>query len=100
MASWLPHGRFQGKEQKLNPAPKLFNSEIYTIGMPAACSETPGATIENAFLILKVLWHQQPWRIFVKLRIEVNTEGVPDTASEPIFHQLMGQAQKGNSIPS
>jgi hypothetical protein len=58
--------------------------------MSVACNEPAGAVIENGFLILSVEWLDKQWRIFVRLRVIINEEGVPETATELITTQRVG----------
>ena len=54
------------------------------------CDEPAGAVIENGFLILLVEWLDKQWRIFVRLRVIINQEGEPETATELITTQQVG----------
>jgi hypothetical protein len=46
--------------------------------------------VENAFLILRVLWREQPWRIFARLRVVFDQHSVPENTIEVITTQPVG----------
>jgi hypothetical protein len=46
--------------------------------------------VENAFLILRVLWRDRPWRIFARLRVVVDQHGVPENRTEVVTTQPVG----------
>ena len=58
--------------------------------MTVSCAEPAGAVIENGFLILLVEWLKDRWRIFVRLRVTINQQGVPETATQLITTQRVG----------
>jgi hypothetical protein len=55
-----------------------------------ACGEPAGTVVENAFLILRVLWGDRPWRIFARLRVVFDQHGVPENSTEVITTQPVG----------
>jgi hypothetical protein len=86
----LPHGQFKAAEQRLDPPLELepgiaaeFNTLVY-------CNEPTGLVTENAFIIFAARWREQKWRIFVRLRIVVNAEGQPRSATELVTTQKVG----------
>jgi hypothetical protein len=90
LSAWCPHGRFNSEERTYDPPLQARTGETATIEMPVRCEEPAGTVVENAFLILTTEWHEQQWRIFVRLRVVVSQEGVPGTAVELITTQRMG----------
>jgi hypothetical protein len=46
--------------------------------------------VENAFLILRVLWREQLWRILARLRVVLDQHGVPESSTEVITTQPVG----------
>lgn len=86
----LPHGRFRSKERKLTPAPKLSPGESARLEASVACSEAPGTVVENAFLILRVLWQDRPWQVFTRFRVVFDEHGEPETTTELITTQPVG----------
>jgi hypothetical protein len=90
LAARCPHGQFRSEERFFDPpfhAPARGNA---TIEMTVLCDEPAGAVIENGFLILLVEWLDKKWRIFVRLRVIINQQGEPETATELITTQRVG----------
>jgi hypothetical protein len=46
--------------------------------------------VENAFLILRVLWLETPWRVFARLRVVFDEQGGPQTTTEVVTVQQVG----------
>ena len=55
-----------------------------------ACDEPPASVVENAYLILQVLWQDRLWRVLVRLRIVVGRSGVPQPMCEAITAHQVG----------
>jgi hypothetical protein len=90
LAARLPHSRFRSEERALTPRPELLPGERAQLEFPIACSELPGTMVENAFLILRVLWLDEPWRIFARLRVVFDEQGEPRTTTELVTVQRVG----------
>jgi hypothetical protein len=90
LATGLPHSRFRSEEQELSPAPKLLAGESARLALAVACREPAGTVVENAFLILRVLWREQPWRILARLRVVFDQHGVPVNSTEVVTTQPIG----------
>jgi hypothetical protein len=90
VAAGLPHSRFRSEELELSPAPKLLPGESARLALAVACREPAGTVVENAFLILRVLWREQPWRILARLRVVFDQHGVPENSTEVITTQPVG----------
>ena len=86
----MSHGKFRSEERFFDPPLQAAAGKAATIEMPVLCDEPVGAVIENGFLILLVEWLDKHWRIFVRLRVIVNQQGVPETATELITTQRVG----------
>ena len=85
---WLFGWRIQNlTEQPIN---FLASRRAATIEMSVRCDEPAGAVIENGFLILLVEWVNDRWRIFVRLRVTINQQGEPETATELTTTQRVG----------
>ena len=97
LAARLPHGKFRWEEVELMPTVKLEPKEARKLELEVRCSESPGTEVENAFLILRVLWQEQPWLILARLRVRVNNDGAPTTATELITAQRVGFSTKGEN---
>ncbi len=90
LAAGLPHSRFRSEEQALAPAPTLLPGESARLALAVACGEPAGTVVENAFLILRVLWREQPWRILARLRVTFDPHGVPENSTEVITTHPIG----------
>jgi hypothetical protein len=90
LAAGLPHSRFRSEEQELSPAPKLLPGECARLALAVACREPADTVVENAFLILRVLWREQPWRILARLRVVFDQHGAPESSTEVITTQPVG----------
>lgn len=90
LAARCPHGQFKSAERFFDPPLQAAAGKTATIEMPVFCDEPAGAVIENGFLILLVEWLDKQWRIFVRLRVTINQQGVPETATQLITTQRVG----------
>src|SRR5919108_1062038 len=68
LSAGLPHSRFRSEEEELSPAPELLPDESAQLTLAVACREPAGTVVENAFLILRVLWQERLWRVFGRPR--------------------------------
>lgn len=99
LAARLPHSKFRSDERELSSIPKLLPDESAQLEIAVTCNEQPGTVVENAFLILRVLWLDQPWRILARLRVTFDQEGGPETVTERVTAQRVGfsaQQEKAN----
>jgi hypothetical protein len=90
LAAWLPHGRFRAPELQLAPAPLLAPGGSAQVQALVTCNEAPATVVDNAFVILRVLWGDEPWRIFVRLRVVADERGAPQNTCELITAQRIG----------
>jgi hypothetical protein len=90
VAARCPHGQFRSEERFFDPPLHAAAGRNAIIEMPVLCDEPAGTVIENGFLILLVEWLDKRWRIFVRLRVTVSQQGVPETATELITTQRVG----------
>jgi hypothetical protein len=84
----------------VSPAPKLLPGESARLALAVACREPAGTVVENAFLILRVLWGEQPWRIFARLRVVFDQHEVPENSTEMVTTQPVGFSSPRVSKPS
>ena len=89
-AARLPHGQFKAEEQIFHPAIKLAPAQSGEFQSVVQCEQAPGLVTENAFVIFQVIWSGEPWRIFVRVRVVVNSNGEPNTKVELITTQQVG----------
>jgi hypothetical protein len=90
LAARLPHSRFRSEEWALTPPPQLLPGERVQLECPVTCNEPPETVVENAFVILRVLWQEEPWRIFARLRVVFDAQCRPQTTTEVVTVQRVG----------
>ena len=90
LALRLPHGLFRSAEETFEPALDLAPGQSGEFQTSVHCDESAGPVTENAFVIFSVIWLGEAWRIFVRLRVVVNAEGRPVTATEAITSHKVG----------
>ena len=90
LSARLPHSLFRCEERELDAILVLRPKESGRLELPVKCAEPPGTIVENAFLILRVLWSEEPWRILARLRVSINHEGAPETVTELVTTQPIG----------
>ncbi len=86
----LPHGQFKGDGNELVPALTLAGGAAAEFETFVRCEEPPGPVTDNAFVIFEAVWLGAPWRIFVRLRVEINGAGEPGTSVQSITTQQAG----------
>ena len=86
----FPHSQFRAAEQRFDPAISLGHEECAEFETSVACDAKPGVVVENVFSIFSAVWCDQPWRIFVRLRVSVNEQGEPAALAESITTQQVG----------
>ena len=90
LAARLPHSRFRSEEHVLVPPPQLSPGERARLEFPVACGEVPGTVVENAFLIVRVLWGEESWRVFARLRVVFDEQSEPQTTTVLVTVQRVG----------
>lgn len=90
LAAWLPHSRFRNEEQAFTPSITLAPGASTQLELPVRCSEPPGTVVENAFLLLRVLWYGQPWRVFARHRVVFDSTGTPQPLAEVVTAHPVG----------
>lgn len=94
LAARAPHGKFLCDEKEFTPPVDLAANQRGRIELEVRCGEAEGAEVENAFLILRVLYAGGRWLILARLRVYVAEEGKPVTTSELITAQPVGFSSK------
>jgi hypothetical protein len=90
LAVRLPHGQFKSEEQRFDPAIELSAGARRQFQTFIHCDEPAGLVTENAFVIFSVNWLGGRWRVFVRLRVMMTSDGRPETATELITAQKVG----------
>lgn len=86
----VPHGKFCGRSVDLSSMDPLAPGERGEIQLSVVFKEAPGARVENAFLILTVVWREKVWRVFVRMTVRSDSAGAPSTQTELITEQAVG----------
>lgn len=86
----LPHGQFKAAEQQFEGAVELAPGGSAEFNTLVFCHEPPGLVTENAFVIFNVNWLREEWRIFVRVRVVVNSKGEPESATQLVTTQKIG----------
>ena len=90
LAARLPHGQFKAEEMRFEPPLDLAPHASERFQTSVRCNEPSGLVTENAFVIFHVIWSGESWRIFARLRVEVDGGGMPKAATESITTQKVG----------
>ena len=94
LAARLPHGKFRSEEKTFAPPLDIPTNENGRIEIDARCGEPPGAEIENAFVILRVTQESSRWLVLARLRIRIDADGMPKSATELITVQPAGFSER------
>ena len=86
----LPHGQFKSAERCFEPAIVLAAKQDAQFQVFVHCDEPAGLVTENAFLIFEVVRLGEPWRIFARVCVTVNSAGTPVATTEWITTQKVG----------
>ena len=87
----IPHPKYRA-------APHEFGSERLEPGTcvrfdcSVAFSEAPGDAAENAFVILRVVWRGQTWRVLQRLTVRAGPRGEPTALNENMTAHVVGFA--------
>jgi hypothetical protein len=92
----LPHGQFKSAERRFEPAIGLAAQQDAQFLVFVHCDEPAGLVTENAFLIFDGVWAGEPWRIFARVRVTVNSAGTPAATTEWITTQRVGFSGVGD----
>ena len=89
LAVWLPHGRFRCPRQQL--ADLVLPPERTTqLSFEAAFEEPPGTEVENCFVILRVRWREEAWRVMARLTVTAGGDGAPLAAARLVTAHRVG----------
>ncbi|MBI2358151.1 MAG: hypothetical protein HYV04_04470 [Deltaproteobacteria bacterium] len=90
LAGRLPHSQFRSEEREFIPNPEISEKECARLDFSVSCREPPRAVVENAFLILRVLYAAERWRVLARLRVCFNEDGQPWTLIESVTAHRIG----------
>lgn len=89
-AARLPHGAFKSPKMRFEPALELAPGRRCEFELQVFCRGSHGAVTENAFVILEAQYLGESWRIFTRLRVVLDSQAVPQSATESITTQKAG----------
>lgn len=90
----LPHGKFRSEEKVFAPPVVIAPRGKGGIEIEARCAESPGAEVENGFLILRVAHGGDQWLILARLRVRIDARGTPVAATELTTIQRVGFSER------
>lgn len=96
LSTWLPHDKFSSRQKTFDPPLRLLPGESTLLELPVTCHEPPGSMVDNAFLILRLLWLEQPWRAFARHRVVLDDTGIPQHVCQVVsVHRVGFSAHSG-----
>ena len=90
LEAWLPHGRFRAEAVPLAAQPPLASGAIVRLEFTVGFDEPAGELVENAFVILRVQWEGQEWRVLTRLAVTADADGSPAASTELITAHPVG----------
>ena len=90
LSTWLPHDKFASPRREFGPPLRLPGNDSLDLEVPVACEEAPGSVVENAFLILQVLWRRRSWRVLARQLVSVDSGGSLQHRCETVTVQPVG----------
>lgn len=90
LAAWLPHGRFRCAETPLEAMAPLGPGAEADVLFPVAFDEAPGVVVENCFIILRVAWQSDAWRVLARLTVTADNDGAPVAKTELVTVHPVG----------
>ncbi len=90
LEAWLPHGRFRAEAVPLSEQPLLASGASVRLEFTVGFDEPTGELVENAFMILRVRWEGQEWRVLTRLAVMADGDGRPVAATELITAHPVG----------
>lgn len=90
LAVRLPHGQFKSPEGEIALDQTIPPRDTIEIELRVACSGSPGTVIENGFLIFRVRWLEELWRVFVRVRVVFGDHGEPTAETESVTCHPVG----------
>ena len=90
LEAWLPHGRFRAEAVPLTAHPPLASGASARLEFTVGFDEPPGELVENAFVILRMRWENEEWRVLTRLAVTADADGSPLASTELITTQPVG----------
>ena len=92
----LPHGQFKSALRQFTPALESAAGASEWFESLVHCHEPAGLVTENAFVIFHCQWRGEAWRLFVRIRVDVDLTGAPHATTELITTQKAGFSGMSN----
>jgi hypothetical protein len=86
----FPHQQFKSDERIFHPPIDLNQGAEIEFEQIIQCAQRPGLITENAFAIFYATWFGDSWRIFVRLKVIVESDGDLRATTELITAQKAG----------
>jgi hypothetical protein len=86
--AWIPHGRFRG-DGRLRLATSIAPGASVPLTFTVTAREDPATVVENTFLILRADLNGQAWRMFCRMRVTFDGEGIPRPQIEQVTWQSL-----------
>jgi len=99
LSTWLPHDQFFSRQKTLDAPLWLLPGESTRLELPVTCHEPPGSVVDNAYLILRLLWLEQPWRAFARHRVVLDDSGTPQHVCQVVSVQRVGFSARSGAGP-
>lgn len=93
LEAWLPHGRLWAEAVSLTSQPLLDSGASVHLAFTVGFDEPPGEFVENAFVILRVQWRNEEWRVLTRLAVTADADGSPLASTELITAHAVGFSQ-------
>lgn len=90
MEAWLPHGQFRAEAVPLAGGQALAPGTSIRLAFTVRFDEPPGELVENAFVILRVRWQGEEWRVLTRLAVTADADGSPIASTELITAHPVG----------
>ena len=91
-AAWLPHGRFNCPQRSLGGSAPLPPGGRTELTFPVAFHEEAGTVVENAFVIVRLSWREEAWRVLARLTVTAGPAGEPRAVTELVTAHPVGFA--------
>ncbi len=90
LVAWLPHGNFHAQERSLAGTPPLAPGDSTGLSFDVSFGEVEGAKVENAFVILRVGWRGEEWRVLSRFTVAAGVGGEPQASPENVMAHRVG----------
>ncbi|MFQ6026831.1 MAG: hypothetical protein ACE5Q6_04865 [Dehalococcoidia bacterium] len=102
LSVWLPHDKFLSSQLTLDPVMRLLPEEDAILEVDVTCHEPPGSLVDNVYIILRLLWLEQTWRVFARHRVKIDAGGKPHPICEVVSMHPVGfsEGSRSDSAPA